>query len=89
MAGANGCSSWEWLQQLQEQVFFCIMPVVLQLGTMMYPPPNDLGKMPLRVGAVNGLRVRMEGDDNGQEVSPSPSHGSLLLPSTTLERYWQ
>lgn len=55
----------------------------------MSPPPNDLGKMPLGVGAVNGLSVRMEGDDNGQVVSPSPSHGSLLLPSNMLERYWQ
>lgn len=55
----------------------------------MSPPPKGPGKMPLGVGAVNDLRVGLEGGDNKQVVSPSPSHGSPLLPSTTLERHWQ
>lgn len=78
------CGRWDQLQQLQEQVFLCIVQSVLQLGTRMSPAPKGHSKMPLGVGAVNDLRVGMEGGDNGQAVSLSTSHGSPLLPSTTL-----
>lgn len=54
---------WEWLQQLQEQVFLCIVWAVLQLGTRMSPAPK--GPLPLRLGTVNDL----EGGDNGQVVT--------------------
>lgn len=83
------CGRWEWLQQLQEQVLLCIVRAVVRLGTRMSPPPKGPGKMPLRVGAVNYLRVGMEGCDNGQVVSPEPLPWPPTLPSTVLERHWQ
>lgn len=55
------CGRWKQLQQLPEQVFLCIVPAVLQLGTRMSPPPKGRGNVPLGVGTVNELRVGMEG----------------------------